>query len=302
MTTLSLRSRITSSSYSFQPSTDSSTSTSPRGLCCEAPAAPWRRTRRRSRRCRARAAHRERRAQDHRVADPGRRRHLGLIARFFQRVRVARPRHGEADLLHRLLEQLAVLGLLDRLDLRADELDAVALRARPPCAASSARFSAVWPPSVGRSASGRSRSMILLEHLDGERLDVGAVGELRIGHDRRRVRVDEDDLVALLLERLDALGAGVVELAGLPDDDRARADQHDVLDVVASGHGFLRSVRFLLQAFLLDARVGSRASIWKASGRTSRPRRGGRPTGQPSSAKPSAIADARCAGCPRSAR
>ena len=33
MTALSLVSRITSSSYSFQPSTDCSTSTSPRGLC-----------------------------------------------------------------------------------------------------------------------------------------------------------------------------------------------------------------------------------------------------------------------------
>ncbi len=34
MTALSLPSRITSSSYSFQPSTDCSTSTSWRGLCC----------------------------------------------------------------------------------------------------------------------------------------------------------------------------------------------------------------------------------------------------------------------------
>ena len=34
MTALSLLSRITSSSYSFQPSTDCSTSTSPRGHCC----------------------------------------------------------------------------------------------------------------------------------------------------------------------------------------------------------------------------------------------------------------------------
>ena len=34
MTALSLRSRMISSSYSFQPSTDCSTSTSPRGLCC----------------------------------------------------------------------------------------------------------------------------------------------------------------------------------------------------------------------------------------------------------------------------
>jgi large subunit ribosomal protein L20 len=62
------------------------------------------------------------------------------------------------------------------------------------------------------------------------------VGELRVGHDRRRVRVDEHDLVALLAERLGALRAGVVELAGLADDDRARADEQDLLDVVAARH------------------------------------------------------------------
>ena len=34
---------------------------------------------------------------------------------------------------------------------------------------------------------------------------------------------------------------GVVELAGLPDDDGARADEEDALDVGAAGHG--RSAR-----------------------------------------------------------
>ena len=75
---------------------------------------------------RARAAQRERRPQDHRVADAGLGRHLRLDRpRLFQGVGVAGERHVEADLLHRLLEQLAVLGLLDRRDLRADQLDAV---------------------------------------------------------------------------------------------------------------------------------------------------------------------------------
>ena len=35
------------------------------------------------------------------------------------------------------------------------------------------------------------------EHLGGDRLDVGRVGELRVGHYRCRVRVDENDSVAL---------------------------------------------------------------------------------------------------------
>ena len=60
--------------------------------------------------------------------------------------------------------------------------------------------------------------------------------QLRVGHDRRGVRVDEDDVVALFAERLGALRAGVVELAGLPDDDRARTHEKNALEVAPAGH------------------------------------------------------------------
>jgi hypothetical protein len=43
-------------------------------------------------------------------------------------------------------------------------------------------------------------------------------------------------LVALLAQRLAGLGAGVVELAGLADDDRAGADDEDALEVGALRH------------------------------------------------------------------
>ena len=56
-----------------------------------------------------------------------------------------------------------------------------------------------------------------------ERLDVGLVGHDRVGHDGGRVGVHEHDLVAELAQRLAGLRAGVVELAGLADDDRARS-------------------------------------------------------------------------------
>ena len=76
----------------------------------------------------------------------------------------------------------------------------------------------------------------LLDELGGDRLDVGRVGELGVGHDRGRVGVDQDDPDALGLEHPAGLGAGVVELAGLADDDRPGADHQDGLDVVALGH------------------------------------------------------------------
>jgi hypothetical protein len=88
---------------------------------------------------------------------------------------------------------------------------------------------------VGSRASGFSLAMIF-QHLPGDGLDVGHIGHVRVGHDGRRVAVDQDDAVALLAQRLAGLGAGVVELAGLADDDRAGADDQDALDVGALRH------------------------------------------------------------------
>ena len=72
--------------------------------------------------------------------------------------------------------------------------------------------------------------------LEVERLQVRAVREAGVGHDRRRVRVDDDRAEALGPQHLERLAPGVVELAGLPDDDRPRADQADRMQVRAS-HG-----------------------------------------------------------------
>ena len=63
----------------------------------------------------------------------------------------------EPDAGHGLLEQLAVLAHLHRAAAGADEPDAEPVEHAPP-ASSTARLSAVCPPTVGSSASGRSRS------------------------------------------------------------------------------------------------------------------------------------------------
>ena len=97
----------------------------------------------------------------------------------------------------------------------------------PFSASSTARLSAVWPPSVGRSASGASRANDLRERQRVQRLEVGRVGPLGVGHDRGRVRVHEHDAVALAAQRPARLHAGVVELAALSDPDRPGADDQD---------------------------------------------------------------------------
>src|SRR6185295_8600080 len=68
------------------------------------------------------AAEREARPDDEREAD----RHRDL-ARLLEARRIAALRHLEPDLLHRLLEQQPVLAQTQRLDRRAEHLDAVAL-------------------------------------------------------------------------------------------------------------------------------------------------------------------------------
>ena len=143
----------------------------------------------------------------------------------------------QADLLHRLLEPLAALGLVDHVGVGADHLDAVLLQhAVPPQV--HRQVEARLPAERRQQRIGPLLLDHLLDDLPGERLDVRAVGRRRIGHDRGRVRVDQHDLVALFAQRLARLRAGVVELAGLADDDRAGADDQNLLDVVASRHGW----------------------------------------------------------------
>ena len=71
---------------------------------------------------------------------------------------------------------------------------------------------------------------------EAERLDIGAVGQIRVGHDSRRIRIDEHHFEPVGLQRLARLRAGIVELAGLADDDRPGAYDQNAVDVFAAGH------------------------------------------------------------------
>src|SRR5437867_5986189 len=229
MTTLSARSRMTSSSNSFQPITDSSTSTVETGDVWRPADGLLELVRVVGDRA-ARAAERERRPDDRRVA--------GLAhdrARLVEAPRAARARQREADALHRFLEELTVLGLPDRGELGADQLDAEAFER----AVLGQRDREVQPRLAAEGGQERLGPFALDDpgdELGRERFDVRALRELRVGHDRRGVRVHEDDLEPLFAERLERLGARVVELARLADDDRPRADDEDLPEIRALGH------------------------------------------------------------------
>ena len=135
-------------------------------------------------------------------------------------------RHRQPRGLHRRAELGAVLGAPDRGQVGADQLDAVL--------GEHAGLGELDGEVQRRLPAERRQQRVRLLALDDlgqrhrvERLEVGRVGPLGVGHDRRRVRVDEHDAVALRAQHPARLHAGVVELAALADADRPGAGDQD---------------------------------------------------------------------------
>ena len=145
--------------------------------------------------------------------------------------------HLDPEPLHGVLEVLAVLAPLDRVDVDADDLDPVLLE-DPLAGQRRGEVQAGLPAQVRQQGVGPLLRDDLREGVHVQRLDVGHVRHAGVGHDRRGVRVDQDDLVPQFPQGLARLRPRVVELACLPDDDRAGPDDQDFADVVASRHGF----------------------------------------------------------------
>jgi hypothetical protein len=121
----------------------------------------------------------------------------------------------------------------------------------------SASASAVFRPGLPAHRGQQRVGAFLFDDLGddfgGDRFDIGGVGQPRIGHDRGGVRVHEDDAVAFLAQRLAGLCAGIVEFAGLPDDDGTRADDHDGGDIGSFRHGPVPHVRKLCRGYRIRA-------------------------------------------------
>ena len=145
----------------------------------------------------------------------------------------------ETNLVHRLFEQIAVFRRLNRLHRRANQLDAVTLQ--------HAMFGKVERAVERRLPAHRRQNRVrallgnnLFHRLPLNRLDVRRIRHLRVGHNRRRVGIDENDAETLTAQRLARLRAGIIELAGLADDNRASANNQDGFQVGTFGHGKLQ--------------------------------------------------------------
>ena len=136
----------------------------------------------------------------------------------------AAGRHPQTDSLHRMFEGFAILGLMDRLGGSADQFHAVLFK-RPPFDQGHRGI------QRGLASHGREQGVgpfpfdHLFDHFGRDRLHIRPVCQFRIGHDRGRIAVDENDPVAFLFQRFAGLRAGIVELTGLTDHDRAGPDQ-----------------------------------------------------------------------------
>ena len=141
----------------------------------------------------------------------------------------------DADPVHRLAKQLAVFGHFDGIAVRADQLDAEFFQH----AHIGQRQRGVQPGLPAHRGQQRVGAFLLDDlgnDFGGDRFDIGGIGKAGIGHDRGRVGVHQDHPVALFAQRLAGLCAGIVELAGLPDDDGPGTDDEDGLDVGSLRH------------------------------------------------------------------
>ncbi len=213
--------------------------------------------------CNARteAAHREAGAHHKREAEA-----FGDRVHFLERMRDVRACGFGAGRLDDLLERLTVLTAVDGFERGADELHVVLLqhtrltegdRGVERSLAAERGQQCVWA-FLGDDA---------FEDRRGDRLDVGGIRHLRVGHDRGRVGIHEDDTDAFFAQHAARLGSRVIELGGLTDDDRARADDHDRLDVVTLRHSWIPPWHSLHW----------RRSSSRRSGRTDMRHRAGRP-------------------------
>ncbi len=189
----------------------------------------------------ARAAERERRADDEwKLADL-----LRDVAGFVEIVRDAGDGNVEADFQHQFLERKTIFAAMDGVGLGTDHFDvvpferAVFVEGHRGVQRSLAAECGEQNEFALRTETFHFRFFThdnFLHTFGRDGFDVGAVGELRVGHDGGRVGVDKDDAVAFLAQGLARLSAGVIELARLADDDRAGADDEDAVDVGALGH------------------------------------------------------------------
>ena len=152
--------------------------------------------------------------------------HLGFCDSLGQCADRSARRHRFTYVEEELPEQVAVLGASDSLQACAQQPHIVAFeyagirqldRQIKTSLAAQGREKAIWPLGLDDP----------LDSLDCQGLDIHDIGDPLVGHDGRRVGVDQHRRDALFAESLARLRASIVKLCGLPDYDGPRANHKD---------------------------------------------------------------------------
>ena len=141
----------------------------------------------------------------------------------------------EADFEHRFFETESVLALVDGVGVGANHTDVVFVEG--------ATFKEVHGRVEGGLAAESGEEGVglfgdddALDEVGGNGLNVDALGGLRVGHDGGRIGVDEDHFVAFFAEGFAGLGAGVIELTSLSNDDGTGTDNENLFNRSVFGH------------------------------------------------------------------
>ncbi len=151
---------------------------------------------------------------------------------------VGKPALGnaQADLVHGVAEKLSVFGLVDGFNGGADQFHVVLFKY--PCFGGfDGGVQSGLASQSGQHSIRPFRSDHLAQGVRCDRFDIDPVRGFRIGHDGGRIGVDEDHLESLFLQGFAGLGAGIVEFAGLADNNGTGPDDQDFFDIITLWHG-----------------------------------------------------------------
>ena len=142
---------------------------------------------------------------------------------------------GLTDRLAKLLKELSVLCPLNRLGAGAEKLGAALLKNTLLLKLHS-KVKTCLTADTGKDSVGTLETKNLRNIFKGEGLHIHLVRNGGVGHDGCRVGVNENYLVALLLKCKAGLCTCIVKLCRLTDYDRARADNHNPLNISSLCH------------------------------------------------------------------
>ena len=147
--------------------------------------------------------------------------------------------HFEANFFHGVLELLSVFSGGNRDRVCTNDFDAVTLQ-HTELDEFHGQVESGLAPKGGQKRIGALFHDDGFNNLCGQWLDIGGVGSSRVGHDRCRVRVGQNDAITLFTKDATSLRARVVKLAGLANDDGSRPNHQNRFEVGALRHGWLR--------------------------------------------------------------